>query len=55
MVPKMRDTTKSTKKTPNKILAISTDVPAMFPKPKTPATSAIIKNVTAQLSIFSPF
>jgi len=41
------------------ILAISTEAPAMPPKPKMPAISAMTKNVTTQLSIdpylyFSP-
>jgi hypothetical protein len=37
------------------ILAISIEAPAMPPKPRTPAISAIIKNVTTQLSMVSTF
>src|SRR5262249_28256872 len=32
-------------------LAISTDAPAMPPKPRTPAISAMIRNVTTQLNM----
>ena len=45
--PKINTTIDRTKKTKNKILAISIADPAIPPKPKIAATSAIIKNVTA--------
>ena len=43
-----KDTTKSTRNTKNIILAIPTALPAIPPKPRTAAMSAITKKVIAQ-------
>jgi hypothetical protein len=47
LLPKINVTTDKTKKTKNKILAISMAEPAMLVKPSTAATMAITKNVMA--------
>lgn len=46
--PVMKKITAKIRPTTNKIQAIFTAVPAIPENPKTPAISAIIKNVTAQ-------
>ena len=49
--PMIKPTTKSTKNTTNRILAMLAAVPATTPKPNTPAIKAIIKKVNAQLNM----
>lgn len=49
-----KETKKSTKKIINNIRAISIDIISMPVKPKTPATSARIKNVITQSNITIP-
>jgi hypothetical protein len=52
--PKIKKSMHITRNRKNKTFAIPADAAAMPPNPKTAATSAIIKNVTAQPNIFSP-
>jgi hypothetical protein len=47
----MSEITKAIRKTKNNIFAIEADVPAIPPKPSTPATIATTKNVNAQLNM----
>ena len=44
----------SKRNTKNRTFAIVAAVPAMTPKPNTPAINAIIKNVNAQLNMIHP-
>ena len=55
MTPLRSDSTKSTKKIKNKILAIPAEAPAIPPKPKTPAISAMTTNIIVQRNIFFGF
>jgi hypothetical protein len=50
----MKKITHITRNMKNKIFAIPAEAAAMPPNPNTAATSAIIKNVTAQPNIVSP-
>ena len=54
-LPKINETTAKTKKTKNKILAISMAEPAILVNPSSAAIIAITKNVTAQFNIMTPF
>ncbi len=47
-LPKIREITKRTRKTMNRILAIHAAVPAMTPKPKIAAMIATTRNTMAQ-------
>jgi hypothetical protein len=49
--PVIKETTKRSKNSRNRTLAISVEVPAIPPKPNMAAIIAIIKNVTDQFSI----
>ncbi len=49
--PKIRDTIKRIRKTTNSIFAIPAAVPAIPPKPKTAATNAMIRKITAHPNI----
>ena len=51
----MNEAMANIKNTKNKILAISMADPAILVKPKTAATMAMIKNVTAQFNIEHSF
>jgi len=52
--PKIKEITNSTRNTKNRSFAIPADAAAIPPNPKTAATSAIIRNNTAQPNIASP-
>ena len=52
--PKMKKITHITRNMKNKTFAIPAEAAAIPPNPSTAATSAIIKNVTAQPNIVSP-
>src|SRR5690606_31038842 len=52
--PNRKEATNSTRKMMNRILAIPVAVPAMPPKPSTPAMMAMIRKVMAQLSMACP-
>jgi len=54
-LPKMKERTANTKKTTNKILAMSMAEPAMLVNPSTAAIIAITKNVAAQFNIMPSF
>ncbi|KJD32880.1 hypothetical protein PK35_07835 [Tamlana nanhaiensis] len=53
--PFKRDKTNNTKNIKKHILAIPADAPAIPPKPKTPAISAMITNVIVQRNIILIF
>jgi hypothetical protein len=52
--PKIKEITNSTRNIKNRSFAIPADAAAIPPNPKTAATSAIIRNTTAQPNISSP-
>jgi hypothetical protein len=52
--PKIKEITNSTRNITNRSFAMPADAAAIPPNPKTAATSAIIRNITAQPNISSP-
>jgi hypothetical protein len=52
--PKIKEITNSTRNIKNRSLAMPADAAAIPPNPKTAATSAMIRNTTAQANISSP-
>ena len=52
--PKIKEITNSTRNIKNRSFAMPADAAAIPPNPKTAATSAMIKNITAQPNIYSP-
>jgi hypothetical protein len=52
--PKIKEITNSTRNIKNRSFAMPADAAAIPPNPKTAATSAMIKNITAQPNISSP-
>ena len=52
--PKTKEITNSTRNITNRSFAMPADATAIPPNPKTAATSAMIKNITAQPNISSP-
>ena len=52
--PKIKEITNSTRNIKNRSFAMPADAAAIPPNPKTAATSAMIRNITAQPNISSP-